>query len=130
MLSSRFIAGAAALALFAAPALGADYLDGAVQSTDIGGQMVLTDANGMTLYIFDNDEPGVSNCYDDCAVKWPPLFADAEAEPEGDFTVVERTDGTAMWAYKGMPLYYWYEDAAPGDITGDGVGGVWHLALE
>ena len=130
MLSSRFIAGAAALTLFAAPALGADYLDGAVQSTDIGGQMVLTDANGMTLYIFDNDEPGVSNCYDDCAVKWPPLFADAEAEPEGDFTVVERTDGTAMWAYKGMPLYYWYEDAAPGDITGDGVGGVWHLALE
>lgn len=48
----------------------------------------------------------------------------------GDFTLVERTDGTKMWAYKSMPLYYWYEDKAPGDISGDGVGDVWHLAIE
>jgi Uncharacterized protein conserved in bacteria len=124
------LAAAAALALLAAPAFAADYLDGQVKSTDIGGKMVLTDANGMTLYIFDKDEPGVSNCYDDCAVKWPPLFADDAATAEGEFTLVDRTDGTKMWAYKGWPLYYWYEDTAPGDIKGDGVGGVWHLAVE
>jgi hypothetical protein len=40
------------------------------------------------------------------------------------------TDGTKMWAYKGWPLYYWYEDMAAGDVKGDGVGGVWHLAVE
>ena len=124
------LAGATALALLAAPALAAEYLGGDVMSTDIGGKMVLTDFNGMTLYIFDKDTPGVSNCYDSCAEKWPPLFADADAMAEGDFSVVQRTDGSAMWAYKGMPLYYWYEDTAPGDITGDGVGGVWHLAIE
>lgn len=124
------LAGATALALLAAPALAAEYLGGDVMSTDIGGKMVLTDFNGMTLYIFDKDTPGVSNCYDSCAEKWPPLFADADAMAEGDFSVVQRTDGSAMWAYKGMPLYYWYEDAAPGDIKGDGVGGVWHLAIE
>jgi Uncharacterized protein conserved in bacteria len=124
------LGAAAALALFAAPTLAADYLGGLVKSTEIGGQQVLTDANGMTLYIFDNDEPGVSNCYDTCAERWPPLFADADAAAEGDFTVVERTDGTAMWAYKGMPLYYWVEDMQPGDTLGDGVGGVWHLAVE
>lgn len=124
------ILGAAALALTASSAFAADYLDGAVKSTDIGGKMVLTDANGMTLYIFDKDEPGVSNCYDDCAAKWPPLFAEETAADEGDFTVVERTDGTKMWAYKGWPLYYWVDDLAPGDISGDGVGGVWHLAIE
>ncbi|MCP8884795.1 hypothetical protein NIM87_14885 [Devosia sp. XJ19-1] len=124
------LAGAAALALLATPALSAEYLGGDVVSTDIGGQMVLTDFNGMTLYIFDKDTAGVSNCYDACAEKWPPLFADADAVAEGDFSVVERTDGTKMWAYKSMPLYYWVEDAAPGDIKGDGVGGVWHLAIE
>lgn len=124
------LAGVAALALFAAPAFAADYLGGAVKSTDIGGKMVLTDASGMTLYIFDKDQPGVTNCYDQCAANWPPLMADASAQAEGDFTVVDRTDGTKMWAYKGWPLYYWKDDKAPGDITGDGVGGVWHLALE
>lgn len=126
----KLLAGAAVLALLAVPALSAEYLGGAVKSTDIGGQMVLTDANGMTLYIFDKDEPGVTNCYDQCAINWPPLIADASATPEGEFTLVERTDGTQMWAYKGMPLYYWKDDVNPGDTTGDGVGGVWHLAVE
>ncbi|WP_332688615.1 COG4315 family predicted lipoprotein [Devosia sp.] len=124
------LAGAAALALFAMPAFATDYLGGAVKSTDIGGKMVLTDANGMTLYIFDKDAPGVSNCYEQCAINWPPLMADAAAMAEGEFSVVDRTDGTKMWAYKSMPLYYWMDDKAPGDITGDGVGGVWHLAIE
>ena len=42
------LAGAAALALLAMPAFATDFLGGAVKSTDIGGKMVLTDANGMT----------------------------------------------------------------------------------
>ena len=124
--------GAAALALMATSAFATDFLGGAVKSTDIGGKMVLTDANGMALYTFDKDTngDGKSVCNDDCAVKWPPLMADAAVAPEGDFTVVTRDDGTTMWAYKGWPLYYWYEDTAAGDIKGDGVGGVWHLAVE
>lgn len=126
------LAGAAALALFAMPAFAADYMGGAVKSTDIGGKMVLTDANGMTLYTFDKDTvgDGKSVCNGDCAVKWPPLMADASATADGDFTIVTRDDGTKMWAYKGWPLYYWYEDMAAGDTKGDGVGGVWHLAVE
>lgn len=126
----KLLAGAAVLALLAVPALSAEYLGGEVKSMDVGGQMILTDANGMTLYIFDKDEPGVTNCYDQCAINWPPLIADASATPEGEFTLVDRTDGTKMWAYKGWPLYYWKDDVNPGDTTGDGVGGVWHLAVE
>lgn len=91
---------------------------------------VLVDENGMTLYTFDNDEQGMSNCYDDCAANWPPLEAAADAEPEGDFSVVARDDGTQQWAYEGMPLYLWVNDAEPGDMTGDGVGGVWHVIEE
>lgn len=124
------LTAATALALFAAPAFADKYVGGAVMSSEMGGKTVLTGANGMTLYIFDKDKPGVSNCYDSCAINWPPLLADATAKPEGDFTIVDRTDGTKMLAYKGMPLYFWKNDAKAGDMTGDGVGGVWHLAVE
>ena len=126
------LAGIAAAALLAAPGFAADYLGGVVKSTDIGGKMVLTDANGLSLYTFDKDTngSGKSACNDDCAAKWPPLIADGGATAEGDFTIVTRDDGSTMWAYKGWPLYYWYNDMDRGDISGDGVGGVWHLAIE
>ena len=122
--------GAAALALLAAPAFAEDYAGGAIKTADIGGKEVFTDANGMTLYIFDKDVAGKSNCNGDCAVKWPPLMAAADAKDDGEFTVVTRDDGTKMWAHEGMPLYYWYEDTKAGDTSGDGVGGVWHLATD
>lgn len=124
------LAGAAALALLAIPALGAEYLGGTVLSSEVDGRTILTDAEGITLYTFDRDEEGVTNCYEQCAVNWPPLMAEEGAEPEGDFTLVPRDDGGMMWAYRGAPLYYWRDDLLPGDTTGDGVGGVWQVALE
>ncbi|WP_220086780.1 hypothetical protein [Rhodovulum viride] len=33
----------------------------------LSGDGVLVDRSGMTLYIFDNDRPGVSNCNGGCA---------------------------------------------------------------
>ena len=122
--------GAAALALCTSAAFAEDYVGGAIKTSEIGGKEVLTDANGMTLYTYDKDTAGVTNCYDKCATNWPPLAAAADATADGDFTLVDRTDGTKMWAYKGMPLYLWIKDTAPGQTTGDGVGGVWHTAIE
>jgi len=90
---------------------------------------ILADEAGRTLYVYDRDEPGVSHCYDMCATNWPPFLAATDARPEGDWTLVQRTDGSAMWAYKGRPLYYWVNDREPGQVTGDGVGGVWHAAM-
>jgi predicted lipoprotein with Yx(FWY)xxD motif len=124
------LTGVAALTLFAAPAFAEDYLGGAVKTVEMDGEQVFTDAQGMTLYIFDKDTAGKSNCNGECAVKWPPLMAAADAQDEGEFTVVTRDDGAKMWAHEGMPLYYWYEDTKAGDISGDGVGGVWHLAVD
>jgi predicted lipoprotein with Yx(FWY)xxD motif len=122
--------GAAALALFATPVFAEDYAGGALKTSMIGDKNVITDAKGMTLYTFDKDTAGVSNCYDKCAVNWPPAMAAADAAADGDFTIVKRTDGTQMWAYKGLPLYLWVKDTKPGDTTGDGVGDVWHTAIE
>lgn len=130
----KTLIGAASLALLATSAFGSEFLGGLVKTSTIDGKEVLTDAAGMTLYTFDKDVQGeASNCYDEgdsqCATNWPPLFADADATPEGDFTIIDRKDGTRIWAYKGWPLYLWINDSAPGDTTGDGVGGVWHTAV-
>lgn len=96
-----------------------------VQMTEAG---YLADANGMSLYIFDKDAPGTSNCNGGCAKSWPPLLAGTGASAEGDFTLVTRQDGSLQWALDNMPLYYWAGDNKPGDTRGDGVGGTWHLA--
>jgi predicted lipoprotein with Yx(FWY)xxD motif len=89
---------------------------------------VYTDEKGMTLYVYDKDEAGKSNCYDKCAANWPPFLAASDAKADGAYSLVERKDGTKQWAKDGMPLYYWVKDTKSGDITGDGVGGVWDLA--
>jgi predicted lipoprotein with Yx(FWY)xxD motif len=89
---------------------------------------VLTDAAGMTLYTFDKDSGDMSACYGKCAANWPPLVAPAGAVKDDDFGLIKRTDGTMQWTYYGKPLYLWIKDAAPGDVTGDGVNEVWHVA--
>ena len=90
---------------------------------------VLVDAKGMTLYVFDKDSANKSNCNGSCLQTWPPFVAAADAKPTADFTIVDRGDGTKMWAYKGKPLYTWKADKAPGDITGDGFNNnLWHIA--
>lgn len=91
----------------------------------------LVDQNGMTLYIFTNDEMGVSNCADECAENWPPLLVEsaddivAGVNIAGDLDVAERADGSLQVTYNGMPLYYWQGDAAMGDTDGEGRGDVW-----
>jgi predicted lipoprotein with Yx(FWY)xxD motif len=82
----------------------------------------------MTLYTFDKDDKGKSNCYDQCAKNWPPFAAAGDAKADGDWTIIDRSDGTRMWAYGGKPLYTFANDSKPGDVTGDMVGGVWHVA--
>jgi len=67
-----------------------DYASGAIKSMDTAKGEVLTDAKGMTLYTFDKDASGTSNCYDACATKWPPLAAEAGAAVDGKYTLVDR----------------------------------------
>ena len=88
----------------------------------------LTNAAGMTLYVFDKDAGGKSACNGPCVANWPPLMVAGDGKATGDWTVVIRDDGTKQWAYKGKPLYTWAKDAKPGDKTGDGINSVWHVA--
>jgi len=114
----------AALGLSVSASLGAEP----AKVAEAGGAKIYTDDKGMTLYTFDKDTAGMTNCYDQCAVNWPPFAAGADAMAEGGWSVVERKDGSKMWAYDGKPLYTFIGDKAPGDVTGDGKNGVWHIA--
>lgn len=116
--------GLAAALLAGTPALA----DPGIMQRDTAKGPVLTDAAGMTLYTFDKDENGQPSCYGGCAQNWPPLIAPAGAEEDDDYGLAQRTDGTMQWTYYGKPLYHWKKDSVPGDVTGDGVGGAWHVA--
>jgi predicted lipoprotein with Yx(FWY)xxD motif len=73
----------------------------------------------MTLYTFSRDDAGKSNCYAKCAEYWPPLTAEAGAEPVGEFLIFARDDGTSQWAHRGQPLYLFALDKQPGDTMGE-----------
>jgi predicted lipoprotein with Yx(FWY)xxD motif len=93
----------------------------------MGGAIM--DAKMMSLYTFDNDkEPNKSSCTGGCITNWPAFRATDTDKDMGDWKVITRDDGTKQWAYKGKPLYYFAQDKNPGEKTGDGRGGVWHLA--
>jgi predicted lipoprotein with Yx(FWY)xxD motif len=115
--------GLAALLLSTASSLAAE----AWKEADVGGTKIFTSADGMTLYTYDKDAAGKTNCYDKCATNWPPLKAEAGAKADGDWTIVDRTDGSKMWAYEGRPVYTFIKDEKAGDVNGDGVGDVWHI---
>ncbi len=112
-------------AAFVALSIGASFAQPTASNTSMG--KVYTDEKGMTLYTFDKDEANKSNCYDECAKNWPPYLAAADAKAEGEWTLVDRTDGNKQWAYEGKPVYLWVKDTKPGDVTGDMVGEVWHV---
>jgi len=101
-----------------------------VASNPLG--QILTDGNGMTLYIYTKDTKNNSVCYETCAVNWPPLLVTqapkiASNLINSNFGVTVRTNGDQQITFKGMPLYYWIKDAKAGDATGENVGGVWFV---
>jgi predicted lipoprotein with Yx(FWY)xxD motif len=99
-------------------------------STDPTLGKILVDGKGMTLYIFTVDVPDKSNCDASCLANWPPLLT--QGSPKlgtgvDDSLVGSATlaDGSKIVTYNHMPLYYFINDAKPGDTTGQGVGSVW-----
>jgi predicted lipoprotein with Yx(FWY)xxD motif len=129
--SARLAAALAlAAALTAAPAR-ADHHAVQVANGDKAGAH-LADAKGMALYVFKKDSPGKSACEGECVRKWPLYYrekvgASGSVKPS-DFATITREDGEKQTTYKGMPLYYFAGDKAPGDTNGHGVREVWFLA--
>jgi predicted lipoprotein with Yx(FWY)xxD motif len=83
--------------------------------------------DGRTLYTFDKDTAGRSNCNGGCLAAWPAFTVADPGAAGGELSIVARDDGVQQWAYRGKPLYFFAGDAKPGDANGDGQGGVWHV---
>ena len=81
----------------------------------------------MTVYIFTKDtkDSGKSVCTGECLVTWPALTVAAGATPTGGTgvtgtlgTITREDDGTLQVTYNGLPLYFFKNDATPGDANG------------
>jgi predicted lipoprotein with Yx(FWY)xxD motif len=98
---------------------------------------ILADAKGMALYTATGDTASKSGCTGGCLTVWPPLLLPAgESQPVAGPGVsglgtFMRPEGTQV-TYHGKPLYTWFKDTSPGQVTGQGVvdsGGTWFVAI-
>jgi len=95
----------------------------------------LVDAWGHSLYFFDADTPGHSNCTGSCLTYWPidPAPTALPADPVGvtaALGVLTRPDGGHQLTIDGLPGYTYSGDTSPGMTAGQGVnasGGRWWL---
>ncbi|MFG1816599.1 hypothetical protein ACGFIF_22775 [Kribbella sp. NPDC049174] len=100
-------------------------------TADVAGLgKVVVDGNGRTVYVFDKDASGKSNCEGDCLAKWPVVPA-GEGKPQLDgidaslVGTVTRSDGSKQLSIDGLPIYLFAQDTQAGEAKGQGVGGIW-----
>ena len=95
-----------------------------LETDQVGGVTVLTDAEGYTLYWFGPDNATMSACDASCARTWPPVTAPAVrgAGVTGTLGAIARPDGSLQATYDGHPLYTATADKARGRPRGTGCG--------
>ena len=147
------VVGLAVLALFAAACAGGGSSGGglygaaptpssgasAAAVVDLRGSRVgriLVDGQGRTLYLFEADTAGKSNCRGGCTSAWPPYLSHgapkAGAGVAGALlgTSMRNDDGGTQVTYHGHPLYHYAGDNQPGDTAGQGLnqfGAKWYV---
>jgi predicted lipoprotein with Yx(FWY)xxD motif len=88
----------------------------------------------MTLYSLSAERNGKFICTSSaCVSVWRPLTVSSSSKPTGgvrSLGTVKRPDGTWQVTYKGMPLYTFAKDMAPGQANGQGIKdvGTWNAA--
>jgi predicted lipoprotein with Yx(FWY)xxD motif len=93
---------------------------------------MLFDSRKQAIYVFENDRENRSNCYDECAVAWPPVLTKGEPEAGGGVDesllgTIRRRDGSRQVTYAGKPLYF-YAHEGRGEVRCHNVdlnGGLW-----
>ena len=102
-----------------------------VTEKTVGGQQILVDSKGMTLYWFAIDTSSASKCSSSCTHFWPPVTGSLTAGSgvTGTLGTITRSDGSKQATYMGHPLYTYVGDGAPGQNKGNGLnidGGLWY----
>ena len=88
------------------------------------GRLVVNQ-NDYSVYTWDGDEPGKSNCHDDCLADWTPVPAPENVTERGGWTTIERLPGINQWAFRGKPLYTYNHDREERSFAGADIPG-WH----
>jgi predicted lipoprotein with Yx(FWY)xxD motif len=94
------------------------------------GQIVV-DGKGMTVYVYDKDTKGATSsaCTGACATNWPAVTT-TSATPKvdgvsGTVGTIPAAGGAKQITLNGWPLYTYAGDSAAGQVTGQGLQGVW-----
>jgi predicted lipoprotein with Yx(FWY)xxD motif len=98
-----------------------------------GTGYVLATSTGRTIYWYAGDikGSGKSTCIGACLAAWPAVTGAPVAAPgvqlAGQLGTITRSGGVVQATYNGYPLYTYAQDMAPGQTTGNGASGVWHV---
>ena len=117
----------------AAPASPSSGPTAALKTETTRAGMVLANSRGLTLYYYTEDKPGsgTSVCTGGCATAWPPLAAPVKAPAgvhlPGPLGMITRPGGVKQVTINGFPVYLYAGDKSPGQDTGNGVEGSWHV---
>ncbi len=91
----------------------------AVKELPDAAAFVLVDRRNHTVYAADASRAEqIESCTTDACRQWQVLSAPQLAASVGDFSIVQRRDGTHQWAFRGRPLYTFAGDLAPGYANG------------
>jgi predicted lipoprotein with Yx(FWY)xxD motif len=103
-----------------------------LRATTLG--QALVDGQGRTLYLFEADTAGTSECSGGCTAVWPPYLGGTPQAGAGVtaalLSTTTRADGGRQVTYGGHPLYRYAGDNQPGDIAGQGLdqyGAAWYV---
>jgi predicted lipoprotein with Yx(FWY)xxD motif len=130
------IAGVAAPLMLSQPAIGsaatARTLTVSTAKTGLG--QILVNSGGRTLYLFEKDKSGKSDCTGQCATFWPPLIATgkplaAAGVKASLLGTTKRSDGRMQVTYRKHPVYTFANDTKKGQTNGEGVnafGALWY----
>ncbi|MEE4360623.1 MAG: hypothetical protein V2I63_03770 [Pseudomonadales bacterium] len=93
----------------------------AVRTTSIG-RMLATDQED-AVYAFDGDTATSTACVASCLELWRPVRAPALVQPQGEWSVLERSAGERQWVFRGRPLYTYALDGGSWSQVGSDVPG-------
>jgi predicted lipoprotein with Yx(FWY)xxD motif len=102
-----------------------------VRQSSVG--YVLATSTGRTIYWYSADTKGSgkSTCTGSCLTAWPAVTGIPAAAPgvqlAGKLGTITRPGGVVQATYNGYPLYTYAQDMAPGQATGNGAAGAWHV---
>jgi predicted lipoprotein with Yx(FWY)xxD motif len=110
-----------------------------VSTGSAGGNTVLTNSAGLTLYYLTTEQGGVDKCtaQSGCPQAWPAIAPPSGGAPvagsgvTGSLSVINAANGTKEVAYNGWPLHTFSSDSAPGQTGGNNItsfGGTWFIA--